>query len=288
MIAWLFVGAALAQDGAPAPVPPPAGPAAFVVGANGGGTVTLPDGAVLPLDRCTGVPAGALLCTDDTSYATLRLAPRPDQPGAEDIVLLPSTCVRVAVGSAAAAEVEVTRGGISVAPEPSRIGTLRVRTRDGLATGLAGGFRVQLEGDATRTEAVDGSVQLSNDVGAVDLDAGEGARVREGQAPEAPVDLLLTEALQSPDDGAALRRPDFRWQPVPYAGSYRIELAADPLFTDIVEATDVPAAEWLPELLFAPTAIDALYWRVSAYDRFGFLGVPSAPRRLDLPGGRPE
>lgn len=276
-------------DDLPPPPPTPASlappDAASIVGLSGAGFVSIAGQAPLALDRCAVLPVGATVCTDADSFATIRLSPDPTDAAAEDIVLLPGTCLDIEERSAGRTQLGVTSGGVSVVSDADAQSAVAVRTRDGLAEGRAGGFRVTLEDAATRTEAVFGAVQLRGAGGALALAAGKGSRLRAGLAPDPPEDLLVSEALRAPEDGAALRRPDFAWDPVPYATGYRLELAATADFSDVVEALDLAEPAWAPDLLFVPAQVPGLWWRVAAYDRFGFLGVPSAARTLQLPGG---
>ncbi len=293
----LLTGLAHAQEPLPAATPADAtsqaltaddiafSDAAVLIGLTGTGYVSVAGQEPLPLDRCATMPLGATICTGDDSFATLRLSPTPDEPGAEDVVLLPGTCVNIEEATVDRTLVAIQSGGVTVAAGKQGGGSLAVRTGDGTTEGSDGGFRVTLEDAATRTEAVTGAVVITGEGGSMDVGAGQGSRVRAGEAPEEPVDLLLAEALLTPDANAPLRRPDFTWEPVPFSAGYRVELSASPYFTDIVEAIDVPEARWEPDLLFVPTRIPGLWWRIAAYDRFGFLGVPSEGRPLRLPGG---
>lgn len=264
--------------------------AAMLIGLSGPAFVTVAGADPVQVDRCTGLPLGATVCTGPDSFATVRLDPRPDASGANDVVLMPGTCLNIELATADRTQVRVERGAVTVATaRPTAASasspTLAIRTRDGLAEGRDGGFRVAIEQRATRTEAVTGGIRLSGDGGSIVLAAGKGSRVSQGEAPTDPVDLLLPQALLSPEAGAALVRPDFHWQEVPNGTGYRIELSADATFTDIVEAIDLAEAVWRPDFLFAPKAIEGLWWRVAPYDRLGFLGIPSEARPLLLPPG---
>lgn len=258
--------------------------AAVVISLSGQAWVSVTGATPVAVDRCATVPAGATVCTAPDAFAAVRLAPTPDAAGADDIVLLGGTCVDVVDTAADRARVNVSRGGITVSPSADG-GLLEVQTRDGVAAGRQGGFRVTLEEVATRTEAVTGRVLLQGQGGALDLPAGQGSRLRPGRAPDAPTDLLLPQALLHPPEDAPLRRPDFSWSPVPAGTGYHLQIAADPEFIDIVEAVDVATPAWQPDFLFSPTGIAGLWWRVAAYDRLGFLGVPTPGRALALPAG---
>ncbi len=285
-----LLGLSLQSHPARAQAPAEQPDAAMLIGLSGPAFVSLSGASPVQVDRCTGLPLGATVCTGPDSFATVRLDPSPTSSGAHDVVLMPGTCLDIEQATADRTQLRVERGSITVAtPRPrggsSTARTLAIRTRDGLAEGKDGGFRVAIEERATRTEAVTGGIRLSGDGGSLELAAGKGSRVSQGEAPTAPVDLLLSQALLSPEAGTALIRPDFHWQEVPHGTGYRIELSADATFTDIVEAMDVAEPRWLPDFLFAPQAIEGLWWRVAPYDRLGFLGIPSEARPLLLPPG---
>jgi hypothetical protein len=160
-----------------------------------------------------------------------------------------------------------------------------VRTPSGATIGEAGDFRVHVEAEATRTEALGAAVAVQ--AGAEELTIGprQGARV-EGGVTGAVVDLLLGGRLVSPEPLAPLGRPEFRWEPVEGSFAYRLEIARNEAFTAIVWAETVTGPEHAPPLLLLPrTATETLWWRVSPVDRFGFVGVPTEARAFRPPAG---
>jgi hypothetical protein len=227
------------------------------------------------------VPLGTVVCTGRASFATLRLATVDLTHAHDEISLLADTCLTVDATWAAHTRhtslVSVRTGSVSVRADDGD-GTVSVRTTDGVTIGDEGGFRVTVEGAATRTEAVSGGATVVGQGGAVVLPSGTGTRVVAGGAPSAPTPLLAPPALGRPTEGAPLRRPDFAWDATERALGYRIELASDPAFADIVSAEDVGARAWRPDRLFLPGG--PVWWRVSAFDRTGFLGVPAEGRLL--------
>jgi hypothetical protein len=48
---------------------------------------------------------------------------------------------------------------------------------------------------------------------------------------------------------------------------------------------DAPEPRHVPEVLMLPGDSQGLWWRIAPFDRFRFLGVPSAPHRLMIPTG---
>lgn len=256
----------------------------------GTGRVTAPRQAEAPLTVGASLPPGTLVCTDADSYATIRLALAEGGHDHDDVSLLPRTCLTIESVSARAdgrrSVVSVSAGSVSVQDAPDQgHNAVVVRTRDGVTTGENGGFRVHVEDTATRTEALQHPVSLRGADVEVQVGAGEGSRVREGQAPEAPVPLPKAGAPESPEDDAVLRVPVFRWSAVDRVIGYRVELSVSPAFDQIVLAEEVATATWAPELLLLPFRVPGLWWRVSSVDRTGFIGVPSAARRLEFPAG---
>ena len=237
----------------------------------------------------TAIPAGATVCTGADSFASLRLAVDVASRAHDDVSLLPGTCLKLEEASSRQAGrsslLRVESGSIAVRAVQTGAGTVTVRTRDGLLTGEKGGFRVTVEADATRTEALTDPVSVMGQGVEVRLDAQQGNRVREGQAPEDPVPLLPAGAPIRPEIDAQLRWTDFGWTPVPEAFLYLVEFSRDEDFTDIVHLHDVEGTLWQPPYLVLPYRSPALYWRVSAFDLLGFEGMPSDPRSLQIPPG---
>lgn len=260
--------------------------AAVVTAVQGGGTISRPGEDPIPLASWVTLPAGTVVCTDANGYAAVRLAAADSCQAAYDVSLLSSTCLTIkatyARGEDRSSHVFLGRGSVSLSE--SR-GLVALETRSGTTVSRHGGLRVTLEPDAARTEALVGDVAVIGAGVAVELGPNQGSRVHTGQAPSDPVALLLPGALDAPDDGAPLVRPDFAWAPVPGALGYRVALATGADFTELVRTEEIGHASWSPERLFLPYRRPGLYWRVAAFDRIGFLGPPTPPRRLRLPAG---
>jgi hypothetical protein len=254
----------------------------------GTGTARSPAGAVRPLTRGEALEPGTTVCTDARSYATVRLAAATTSRGHDEVTLLAETCltIRAVLGRSDrhVSLIDLERGALAVRRAPD-LGALAIRTASGVTTGEQGGFRVTVEAGAMRAEALDHPVAVMGGGEELVVDAGFGSRVRTGEAPSPAVRLLDPGSPRRPADGAALRRPDFDWVPVDRALGYRVEIAADPDFTALVRVEDVDAAEWRPADLFLPYRVPGLWWRVSSFDRTGFLGRPSDPRALAVPEG---
>jgi len=262
---------------------------AHVVALTGGGTLAVPGQEPAPLRAGADAPPGATVCTDALSFATVRLAVTPERFEHDDITLLPGTCLTVtstyAHAGGRSSVVEVERGGVSVRrADDGDVGAVSVVTSDGLSTGLGGGFRVTVEEDASRTEAVSAPVKVFSEEEVVELSVGEGARVRQDEAPEV-VALLGVSGLLTPTDGASLRAAAFSWAPVDRALTYRVEISARPDFTELLAREELTDTTWRPEYLFLPFRVPGLWWRVTAVDRTGFEGLPAEARALAFPAG---
>ncbi len=236
------------------------------------------------------LPPGSLVCTGADSFLTLRLATSDSGGTHDEVTLLGGTCVSLTgstgLGQQRSTLLDLQRGYLSVRPTLRDPGRVAVRTADGLTVGDEGGFRVAVE-DAgyTRTEALYRPVAVIGAGVEQPLQAGEGARVKKGQAPTRPVVLPTPGSPEAPADEAAFRRPDFYWRPVERALGYRVELASDAEFQSMLLMRDVPGSPWLPPYLMLPYQVERLYWRVSSYDRNGYYGVPSEAHRLNFPEG---
>ncbi len=246
-------------------------------------------GTRIPVVTGTRLAAGSTVCTGPGSYATLRLARSHGGFDHDDAVLLEETCLTLLAASARAERrsslLEVASGTVAVEQGGVRPGTVAVRTGTGLTAGDAGGFRVAIEQEATRTEAWAAPVSVFGAGQEVRLDAGSGSRTQPDRPPEEPIRLPPAAELLSPDDGAALVRPDFSWHPTETALGYRIELATDEHFIEVMAIEEVADPHWRPDLLFLPYRVRGYWWRVSTFDRVGFVGAPSETRRLTVPAG---
>jgi hypothetical protein len=247
----------------------------------------IPAGGIpAPLVEGMRLPAGSVVCTDTDSYATVRLASIKGQH--DDVTLLGSTCITlesvVMRHASRSSVVSLERGGLTIRASGSP-GEVLILTDSGLASGDGGSFRIALEDSAVRAEALFAGVSMYGAGEEVVVDAGFGSRVITGEAPTAPSRLLSPEALLTPLDGAPLRRTDFSWTPVSRAPLYLIEVSITEDFSEIIRATEVPRAEWSPEVLLSPYRVEGLWWRVSPIDRVGFVGLPSQPSALTFPQG---
>lgn len=233
------------------------------------------------------LPAGTVVCTGADGFATLRLASIPGGPH-DEVSLLPGTCLVVEAAEVRAgrraSEVELSAGSVAVRDNAGG-GELLIRTGAGLTAGQGGGFRVTVEPAAARTEAISDPVAVVGAGELLELPAAHGARVREGQAPGAPVRLLDAPALASPATGVVLAAARFDWAPVAAALGYRFFVATDPDFAFPVLVDRLPDAGWRPTRFELPAEAGAWWWRVEAIDADGFVGMPPAGRCFTAPAG---
>lgn len=262
---------------------------AVVLALRGEGTRTSPNGLVEPLDLRQTLPADSIACTEERSFATLRLA-SDGEAGHDDVNLMPETCVRIVAvatrGGARRSVLEVQAGSVEVRGTDVPGGQVALLSRAGVTTGDQGGFRLAMEDTgAARTEAIFGPVAVMGAGVEVAVESGQGSRTIPGEAPSPPVDLLPAGLPIAPAEGAVLLRADFGWTPVPGALGYRLQIASAPDFSDIVFASEIPQATWEAEALMLPYRVSGHWWRITSFDLTGFEGPPSDPRRFVLPQG---
>ena len=263
---------------------------AFLISLRGEATIADAAGALSPAKVWTPIPNDTQVCTGPETSATMRLASTCNDDGSasDDIVLNSETCLSVQSSFSSAAGrstvIQITKGSISVAESEDAKGHVTVVTPSGITTGETGGYRVTIEDSASRTEAIDGPVAVAGAGAAVAVKQGQGSRVRTGEIPMEPVDLLPPATLLSPEERARLKRLAFTWAEAPEAFAYRIEMATSTGFTQVLYIEDLGTTFYKPGLLQLPTdGSETVYWRVSAFDRLGFLGLPSEPWSFTLP-----
>lgn len=275
-------------------IPPPDGDhgeqQAFLVALTGDATFTPGGRAAEPAVAWQPIEAGTLVCTGGGAFATLRLASTCNEDGSasDDILLQSETCVAVDAAFSATERrstlVRLTRGSVNVQAAPTAEGHVTIVTPSGITTGTRGGYRVTVEDAAARTEALLAPAAVQGAGKEVALQPGQGSRVKTGEAPSDPVDLLVTKTLGKPGPGEPLRRPEFSWTPVPGALGYRLEIAKDLWFRDLIFQEDVPDPTWVAPVLMLPYGgRTTLHWRVASFDRLGFLGRPTPSRALRVP-----
>lgn len=265
-----------------------ASPAA-IIALRGEVQVSAPDGSELPSALGTELVDGSRVCTGPGSFATVRLAVSPEGGNHDDVNLMAETCLVVVRTSQDQQDREsrltLESGSVSLRDTTTHgRGRILVETRSGRTLG-SGGFRVHVEDEAQRTEALSQSLTVEGAGQSVEVPAGFGSRVRTGEAPGAPHELPPPGTPTDPLTGAELRVPDFTWTPVEQALGYKIEFSATGDFSDLVVVDYVPGSPYEPERFALPYRVPGLHWRVTSYDRLGFEGLPSEGHELHFPAG---
>jgi hypothetical protein len=210
-----------------------------------------------------------------------------------------ATGERVTLGSG------VARGFFAEAPAAGAA-PLRIRTAAGddaqLAPVAGKGavrFRLTATGGGTEIAVTDGEARVGARGGQVSLAAGRAVEVR-ADGVGAPVELIdFPPSLRPGVDARFPLSPGLRvalaWEALRAASGYRVQIARDLSFREVVLARNV--AE--PELGFTPPAAGMYAWRVAARDAAGRQGEygfarrvyvdaappPSAARRTQAPRG---
>ena len=264
---------------------------ALVLSLLGEGTLTPLGGQTVPLQAGAALPKGTVVCTAADSFASVRLALSSSRGVHDDVSLLPRTCITLQSATSRngrrASLIRLQQGSVNVpansgSDEP---GVVTIQTRAGVTTAPRGGFRVHVEPDAARTEALETALSVIGAGVEQQVGAGQGSRTRVGEAPGPVVALLVAGPLLQPKKGAVLRRPDFGWRADADALEYQLELSSSRDFRALVRLEVVGHPEWEPDRLLLPYRVHTLWWRVSPVDRLGFVGMPAGSRVVELPPG---
>ena len=151
----------------------------------------------------------------------------------------------------------------------------RIRTPSAIAAARGTEFRVSHDKKAsTRVEVLKGRVSAKGHERSVDLAQGEGTVVMPGAEPRAALRLLAPPNLINPEPLYRKMPLEFRFDRVEAAVSYRVMVARDPGFKDLVHDGVIRPME----LLKVEPVDDGTYlMQVASMDGFGLEGLPSAP-----------
>lgn len=173
------------------------------------------------------LPTGARLKTGDQSSAALTLA------DGSRILMLADSELRLADSGetgfgALMIRIELLRGRMENAVHPMRAtgGRFEILTPSAVTAVRGTRFRVVAEAAKTRSEVLDGSVQLGNRQGAVTLASGTGSVAARDAAPQPPRPLLPAPDLVHAATGLDAQGALLRWPALTSARSYRIQLLA--------------------------------------------------------------
>lgn len=170
--------------------------------------------------------------------------------------------------------IDVISGSVQAVASHKPGAPFRLSTRAAVAGVRGTKFRTHVAADGTtRIEVLEGGVQLGNDQGSTNVGAGYGTRVAVGQAPEEPRPLLVGPSGHRPLQGTFPTAPEVTWQAIEGATSYIVEFARNAEFSkDFTKMTVNGATTAKPD---ASVGLGAWFWRVSAVDKDGFIGMPS-------------
>ncbi len=139
-------------------------------------------------------------------------------------------------------------------------------------------FRLKVEsGDVSRLEVLDGNVELNAGTESISVPASSGLLSRAGEPlgepqslPSAPANLVAPQPEQvfrgEPFD------QNFEWSAVGDMQGYRLEIARDESFFDLVVEREVRGEPTVRVLDLPP---GTYFWRVTAISTLGFEGPPS-------------
>lgn len=236
-----------------------------------------------PLRRGAQLLAGHRLRSSPQASATLRLADGSRLLLLGDSELRLVTAERHEAG-ALHLRIELLRGRLENAVHPMRRSGGRFEIQTPSAVTSVRGTEFRLSTDVlgvTRTEVLDGAVELGNSAGRVDLHAGTGSLVRPDHAPQPPRSLLPPPDLTQWASRWEQSSIGLRWTEQPGAVSWRLQvqaLAQDgrPQGTTLVDQS-------LQEpVLRLPALVDGHYLlRVRGIDELGLEGQ-NAERTLQI------
>ncbi len=130
-------------------------------------------------------------------------------------------------------------------------------------------FRARVDADGRlREEVSSGATLVANALGASEIPEGRGLSVTPGEAPGEPVALLDAPDLSALPERFTQRRGELRWPAIPGAAAWRLQVAADADFLQILRSEHLtePRAELHAE------RERRLYLRIAALDDAGLLG----------------
>ncbi len=169
-------------------------------------------------------------------------------------------------------QIEVLRGDAVVRTSKAR-GPFRLVTGNAIAGARGTRFRLALADEGvTRLETLEGTVNLAGSRGQVFVASGEGSLVDYSGFPERPRPLLVAPAVVQPVLGERRFGDPLQWRPVPQADRYRVEFARNAEFSDTFWSTET---EYIRTLVGEALSPGKWFWRVTAIDRDGFVGLHS-------------
>jgi hypothetical protein len=192
--------------------------------------------------------------------------------------------------TAAHARIELMEGSIWSRIQKKVYGTFEFVTA-GASTIIRGtDFRLKVEaGESTRLEVLEGTVEIQAGGSSVSVPARKGILSQSGETLGTPVDIPpAPETLLDPQPEQVFRGEDFdqhfRWSRVNGAVGYRIEIARDSSFFDVVEDRKMGSEPLVRIMGLEP---GTYFWRVTALNETGFEGLATEPSYFVVVKTRP-
>ena len=121
-----------------------------------------------------------------------------------------------------------------------------IETPSAVAAARGTEFRAGVDSDVTtRLEVLAGKVDVTAAKSKVEVSAGEGTMVKKDQRPEVPVKLLPPPALRNFQPLYRAMPLDFQFESITGANSYRVMLARDKAFKDVIKNEIITPQETL-------------------------------------------
>lgn len=208
------------------------------------------------------------------------------------LVVIYGTASQTRVSRTAPAAVEVEAGEVKAGLAALRGSSVEVAVKGGGRVSAASRDTVvQRKADRTTVAVFDGKAGVSSGGKTVEVPKNFGTRFHGTAAPTPPRPLPPAPVWASGGESVILAPGGVgtvhaTWNPVPVAVSYRVELARDPEFHDLVAREEVPASvtafrgEKLP--------VGTYYLAVRAIDKEEYLGIAAETRAVRLVEARLE
>lgn len=249
-------------------------------------------GAFAPIAPGAPLQGGHSVQTETTGRADIEFIDRTRIFLADNtLVVIHGTAARTSVKKNVPPVVELEQGEVKAG--------LAALRGEGVDIGVAGGARilatskdavVEQKGKRTTVAVFDGTATLKNAGKAVSIPKDFGARAEGAKPPDPPRPLPPAPAWGAasmgpggfPEIALTLtdRGPDvvLGWEEVPKAKAYRVEIARDAGFGDLIVRTEVPATT---RTLRAEGLVPGAYWiAVRAIDDEEFLGLAAVRRHV--------
>lgn len=236
-----------------------------------------------PLRRGTQLQAGHRLRSNHLGSATLLLA------DGSRLLLLNHSELRLVTAErqtsgALHLRIELLRGRLENAVHPLREhgGRFEILTPSAVTAVRGTEFRVSSDTlGVTRTEVLDGAVELGNSAGQVNLHAGTGSLARAGHAPQPPRALLAAPDLTQLATRWEQSTFDLRWAEQPGAVAWRVQLLPLNELGNLLGTALLERNLQAPELNLTGLADGRYLLRARGIDELGLEGQ-NAERRLQI------